>query len=213
MTDDQEFNLTDLLKDKFFLTKEFFEKPEVVEEEPDDFEYSKNQNKEPVVKKLVDPNRGKVEALPAIQNRVIGLYFSAGWCPPCQQFTPLLKSLHEELEERKCPFQVVFISFDKTENDMEEYFTEKHGDWLAIPFKDPLIEELKSRYEVNAVPKLIIVQEDGEVITTKGRKEVQDRGYLSYRTWRQNVNLVEGGTLNPQRKDKNSEQSTENVTG
>ena len=139
MADPPIVRLSELLAGKHFLTKEFFEKPEPVEVDPNelDFEYGKDkEKKEPEV----DPNKGKVEAFSAIQNRVIGLYFSAGWCPPCRQFTPLLKALHEELEERKCPFQVVFVSFDKKEEDMERYYVEKHGDWLAVPFKDPLIE-------------------------------------------------------------------------
>ena len=55
-------------------------------------------------------------------------------------------------------------------------------------------------YEITAVPKLIIIQDDGDVITKKGRKEVQDRGYLSYRNWKQVATLVDGGTLNPERE-------------
>ena len=42
---------------------------------------------------------------------------------------------------------------------------------------------MRDKFQVNAVPKLIIVKPSGEVITWKGRKEVQDRGIAAYRTW------------------------------
>ena len=30
------------------------------------------------------------------ENCVIGLYFSAHWCPPCRNFTPKLSKFYEE---------------------------------------------------------------------------------------------------------------------
>ena len=38
---------------------------------------------------------------------------------------------------------------------------------------------------MTAVPKFIIINKDGEVITSKGRKEVQDKGILGFRNWQQ----------------------------
>jgi thiol-disulfide isomerase/thioredoxin len=48
---------------------------------------------------------------------VIGLYFSAEWCPPCQVFNPLLKQLHSS-KQAHCNkatiniplFEVVLVS-------------------------------------------------------------------------------------------------------
>ncbi|KAL5017232.1 hypothetical protein ScPMuIL_006821 [Solemya velum] len=99
------------------------------------------------------------------------------------KFTPLLKDLYDEIQRRKAAFEVIFISFDKTKEDMEQYFVEMHGDWLALPFGDPLIEKLKSQYDISSVPKLVVVRDDGEVLTMKGRKEVQDKGIICYRNW------------------------------
>jgi thiol-disulfide isomerase/thioredoxin len=48
---------------------------------------------------------------------VIGLYFSADWCTPCQAFTPLLKHLYScknahctETNRNIPPFEVVLVS-------------------------------------------------------------------------------------------------------
>lgn len=43
--------------------------------------------------------------------------------------------------------------------------------------------ELKQRYKITAVPKLVIVKENGEVITDKGRKQIRDRGLACFRSW------------------------------
>ena len=83
-------------------------------------------------------NQGE-EVAAVLEGQIVGLYFSASWCPPCRQFTPLLRDFHEELQNRKAPFEVVFITLDKSENDMMEYMQTMHGNWLALPFGDGLI--------------------------------------------------------------------------
>lgn len=45
------------------------------------------------------------------------------------------------------------------------------------------LSELKQRYKITAVPKLVIVKENGDVITDKGRKQIRDRGLACFRTW------------------------------
>ncbi|XP_016422798.1 nucleoredoxin-like protein 2 [Sinocyclocheilus rhinocerous] len=128
---------------------------------------------------LVDPEE-------ALGNKVVGLYFSAAWCPPCRDFTPLLCDFYTELVEESEPpaqFEIVFISSDKSTEDMVEYYHDMHGDWLALPWTDPYKHELKKRYNITAVPKLVIVKESGQVITDKGRKQIRDQGLACFRSW------------------------------
>ncbi|VDN51308.1 unnamed protein product, partial [Dracunculus medinensis] len=78
------------------------------------------------------------------QGKVVALYFSAHWCPPCRQFTPFPKFLvilnivlnfqdfYEDVGDDE--FDIVFVSFDRTEDDLKEYMAEAHGDWYYIPF-------------------------------------------------------------------------------
>lgn len=43
--------------------------------------------------------------------------------------------------------------------------------------------ELKKRYNITALPKLVIVKENGQVITDKGRKQIRDQGLACFRNW------------------------------
>ena len=51
--------------------------------------------------------------------------------------------------------------------------------------------ELKIKYNITAVPKLIIVHRNGDVITSKGRKEVKDKGVICFRNWQQTAGVLE----------------------
>ncbi len=85
-------------------------------------------------------NYGVVDGVEATAEKVTAVYFSASWCPPCQQFTPLLKQIVGELKQRQSPLQVIFVSLDRTKEAMEEYYLDHHGDWLAVRYDDPLRE-------------------------------------------------------------------------
>lgn len=68
------------------------------------------------------------------KDRVIGIYFSAEWCPPCKVFTPKLVEFYKRKHEKEegCKFEIVFVSWDKDESTFTEYF--KTMPWLAMPF-------------------------------------------------------------------------------
>nr|KAG5700119.1 hypothetical protein BaRGS_029869 [Batillaria attramentaria] len=91
--------------------------------------------------------------------------------------------MYDELKGRENPFEIVFISMDKTKEEMMEYYKETHGDWLALKYDDPLKDTLTEKYKVSIIPKLVVIRPDGEVITAKGRKDVQDKGLISFRGW------------------------------
>jgi len=130
----------DLFRDKYLLTKEYFEKKVIT---PDEETLTEQLNLTPLDKKAeVAPTEvpGRVLGHEALAGKIVGLYFSAGWCPPCQKFTPLLCELYDELRNRKAKFEIVFLSFDKNAGDMETYFMTRHRQWLTLPFDDPLKE-------------------------------------------------------------------------
>lgn len=68
------------------------------------------------------------------EGKVVGLYFSAHWCPPCRSFTPQLAKWYTKFKdgENGNKFEIVFVSSDRDEGSFKEYYEEMP--WLALPY-------------------------------------------------------------------------------
>jgi nucleoredoxin len=49
-------------------------------------------------------------------------------------FTPELKKFYDEAKAAGEPFEIVFVPFDKSEEDVKKYVEESHGNWYYVPF-------------------------------------------------------------------------------
>jgi len=106
-----------------------------------------------------------------LEGKVIGLYFSAHWCPPCRGFTPKLAEVYNAAKAKGLPFEIIFASSDRDEGSFKEYFDSMP--WLAIPYADRARkEELSERFGVNGIPSFVLLDTDRSVITTEGRGAV-----------------------------------------
>jgi len=122
---------------------------------------------------LKGKNKADVATSDALAGKVVGIYFSAHWCPPCRGFTPKLAEAYTKYVAAGKNFEIVFVSSDKNEPAFDEYFGEMP--WLALPFADRERKEaLNKKYKVRGIPSLVIVDEDGSTITTDGRSAVME---------------------------------------
>jgi len=111
---------------------------------------------------------GSTDAL--LSGKTIGIYFSAHWCPPCRGFTPKLAEMYKSTFQAK-GLEIVFVSSDKDEAAFKEYYEEMP--WLALPYSNrELKETLSKKYKVRGIPSFVIVDSDGNTITTEGRDEI-----------------------------------------
>lgn len=110
----------------------------------------------------------------AIEGKVLGIYFSAHWCPPCKGFTPELAKTYNKLKEAGKNFEILFASSDRSPKEWEGYY--KEMPWLALPFEeddeDKRKDELDALFEVSGIPTLILLDEQRNVITSDGRSSV-----------------------------------------
>ncbi|XP_064477483.1 nucleoredoxin-like protein 2 [Ornithodoros turicata] len=135
-------------------------------------------------KTLVKKDGSEVRAEDVLTGKkVVAIYFSAHWCPPCRMFTPFLAETYQELKDDDVSFEVVFVSSDRSASDMLSYMKECHGDWQAVKYGDELAQKLKSLFGVSGIPMLVVVKEDGSVITKEGRNDVQTKGPAAFRDW------------------------------
>lgn len=113
---------------------------------------------------------GEVDRDSALAGKTVGFYFSAHWCPPCRGFTPELAKFYTSLKDSK-NFEIVFVSSDKDQDAFDEYYGEQP--WLALPFADRETKgKLSKKFKVEGIPTFVLLDADGNVITTSGREEV-----------------------------------------
>eukprot|EP00475_Leptophrys_vorax_P028512 TRINITY_DN4129_c0_g1_i4.p2 TRINITY_DN4129_c0_g1~~TRINITY_DN4129_c0_g1_i4.p2 ORF type:complete len:162 (-),score=44.79 TRINITY_DN4129_c0_g1_i4:122-607(-) len=122
---------------------------------------------------------GKEVELSTLKGKVVGLYFSAHWCPPCRRFTPELVSTYNTLKKENKNFEVVFVSCDNSEHEFMEYFMSMG--WLAVPFDDAnRRKNVAQHFGVQGIPCLVIIGEDGQVITKSGVNGVYSGGVADF---------------------------------
>lgn len=73
-----------------------------------------------------------------METKLIGLFFSASWSPPNQDFLEILKPVYKEACEKNLGFEIVFISFDDNEAEYNQNYLMNHGNWLLWPFTSKL---------------------------------------------------------------------------
>jgi nucleoredoxin len=102
---------------------------------------------------------------------LVGLYFSAHWCPPCKMFTPMLANYYAMMESQGKRFEVVFVSSDRSESQFNEYYGEMP--WCSIPFSNSSARAmLGASFNVQGIPSLILLGPDGSVYSQDGREVV-----------------------------------------
>merc|ERR1712139_465625 len=70
-------------------------------------------------------------------------------------------------------FEIIFVSSDKEEKAMLDYFKEDHGDYLALPYsKRKEKEELSNMFGVEGIPTFVVVGADGQVVNANARGKV-----------------------------------------
>ena len=122
--------------------------------------------------KLLQNVRGKPGKAPTVDLNELGgglvaLYFSASWCPPCRQFTPMLEKFHSSVRKSAGPgkFEVVFVSSDRDKGSFDEYFANHHGNWFALPFDaQRQREQCGSYFQVKGIPTLIVFAPNGTIV-------------------------------------------------
>ena len=108
-----------------------------------------------------------------LAGKTIGVYFSAHWCPPCRAFTPNLVKFYNSLKKADKPFEIVFVSSDRDKKAMYNYMKKMKMPWLVLPYGDEHKKSLSSKFNVKGIPKLVILNSSGKLITENGRGDVR----------------------------------------
>ncbi len=134
-------------------------------------------------RRLVDAQGQQMSTAELADAEKIGIFFSAEWCPPCRAFTPRLIEAYDQLTAEGRPFEIVFVSSDRSSQDMRKYMRDYEMNWPALRHGDRRANELKSRFGVRGIPRLVIVDSTGEVLSENARGEVTQLGGDAYDRW------------------------------
>ena len=66
--------------------------------------------------------------------------------------------------------EIVYVNSDEDPGQFNSVISQTP--WLAIPFNDSRVMELKQMYAITAVPILVVIRKDGTVVTTNGRNDI-----------------------------------------
>ena len=116
-------------------------------------------------------------------NKLIGLFFSADWCPPCRNFTPVLAEFYHSVK-RDAPhdIEIIYLSFDQSLEQYRNYL--QSMPWKTIPLGDPRIKQFSTHFNVNSIPTLVITRPDGTLVTKDGRTDVTVQGTKAIEAWK-----------------------------
>ncbi|CAF1150012.1 unnamed protein product [Rotaria sp. Silwood1] len=108
------------------------------------------------------------------KGKVIGLYFSAHWCPPCRGFTPILIEFYKHYNKEK-NFEIIYISSDRDEKAFNEYY--KDMPWLTLRYSErKKKEEIGKKFHINGIPTITLLDGDsGDILCKDARDKIQHR--------------------------------------
>jgi len=114
---------------------------------------------------------GEVVSADSFRGKNVAVYFSAHWCGPCREFTPVLAELFNRLTGSGKQWQIVFVSMDRSAEAFEEYFATMP--WIAVPYSDTARRQtLSELFDPQGIPSLFMLDANLEIINSQARQAI-----------------------------------------
>lgn len=96
--------------------------------------------------------------------RFLAFYVSASWCAPCRKFSPKLVEFYRAHAEAHPELEVIFVSEDRSAEEMRGYVEDEGFPWLAVPFEKRREVPLIDSYPRKGIPHLLVLDRHGNVL-------------------------------------------------
>lgn len=93
------------------------------------------------------------------RGKVVLIYFWAYWCEPCKQEMPHLDQIYREFKDKG--LEIISISLDSSIKKAEEYINQYKLQWKHSCSGKVWKDETVTRYGVNSLPSLWVVDKKG----------------------------------------------------
>mmetsp|Transcript_12929 Transcript_12929/g.27284 ORF Transcript_12929/g.27284 Transcript_12929/m.27284 type:complete len:203 (-) Transcript_12929:370-978(-) len=135
---------------------------------------------------ILEDEDGNLVELSFLKGKLVGFYFSAGWCPPCRAFSPQLADFARSHADE---FVVIFVSSDNSEAEMKTFVKEKG--FLQVRWNSSVRHQLVQYLGVSSLPTLTICNADtGVVVTDWGRTAMLMNSEHCLQEWQRGLNGI-----------------------
>lgn len=126
-------------------------------------------------KLLTKPHTSGVPTAAALRGKkLVALYFSASWCPPCRSFSPTLIEFYKSVRD---DVEIIFVSSDRDDASFSDYFGK--FPWLAMVPGHTSKEHndrqatLATKMHIQGIPSVVVLDADtGHFVTDGARDDI-----------------------------------------
>ena len=119
---------------------------------------------------IVNQKGEAVKDLKLAEKEYVAIYYSASWCPPCRQFTPVLDKFYKE-NKTEGNFEILLVGADRSEKEMLSYMS--HMSFNAVAF-DKIGSSKLNNYAGSGIPCLTVFDKSGKVVIDGRKMYAQD---------------------------------------
>lgn len=116
---------------------------------------------------------GREVDLAKLQGKVVLIDFWATWCGPCVAELPNVLKAYKELHPKG--FEIVGISLDSDKAKLESFVKEQGMDWPQFFDGQGWKNEISSKYGINSIPAMWLVNKKGMVVSTNARGGLEEK--------------------------------------
>ena len=125
------------------------------------------------------PDGGELSAMAEIkQHKITIIDFWASWCGPCRQEMPSMKSLYKDFKDKG--LGIIGVSLDEDKDAWVKAIEELGIQWPQMSDLQGWNSSAAQQFQVNAIPHLIIVDENGTILE-RGLRGEEVRDFVSKR--------------------------------
>ncbi len=115
---------------------------------------------------------GREVDLSKMAGKVVLIDFWATWCGPCVAEVPNVVKTYEKLHGKG--FEIVGISLDQDKVKLESFTKEKNMAWAQYFDGKGWQNEISTRYGINSIPAMWLVNKKGMVVSTSARGKLEE---------------------------------------
>jgi nucleoredoxin len=123
---------------------------------------------EPIQNDLVSLQDRTLKPAPSLNQaelKYVAFYFSSSWCI-CKKYSPEMVKWYNKTKKRYPYFELILMTSDKTEADMQKYMLDQKMEWPALAFAKKNTKLNFANFPKNGIHGVCLLNMEGKVLAT-----------------------------------------------